>query len=186
MKKVLFIIVALSLAIGVNAQRVKKATVSNTRSSNIYVGGGITFESTSDETAFAIVPEIGYKLSDKWGLGVRLGYGTSGSGDSSYSIFSFKPYVRQNLLSFGQIGFLLDYQILYQNEGIKDNKTNTFGIGVAPGLAVNLSPQISVVTHIGFLGYTSSKLDVEGAEAVNKFTLQAGSENIGLSLYYNF
>ena len=156
------------------------------KSEGLYVGGGITFESTSDETAIAIVPEIGYKMSKDLGLGVRLGYGSQGSGDSKYSIFSFKPYVRHSLTSFGQVNLILDYQILYQNEGVKDNKTNTFGVGVAPGLAVNLNSKLSVVTHVGFLGYTSSKLDVEGAEAVNKFALNMSSENLGLSIYYNF
>ena len=178
MKKTLMMIVAVIASVSVYAQEGK--------SSNIYVGGGISFESTSDETAIAIVPEIGYKMSDKWGLGVRLGYGSEGSGDSKNTTFSIKPYVRHSLLSFGQVGVILDYQLLYQNEGMKDNKTNTFGLGVAPGLAVNLNSKLSVVTHIGFVGYTSAKLDVEGAEAVNKFSIGASSENLGLSIYYNF
>jgi len=152
----------------------------------MYVGGGISFESTSDETAIAIIPEFGYHISDKWGIGVSLGYGSQGSGDSKYTVFSLKPYVRHNILSLGQVGVILDYHLVYQNEGVKDNKTNTFGIGVAPGLALNLNSKLSVVTHLGFLGYTSSKLDVEGAESTNTFSLNANSENIGISLYYNF
>lgn len=170
--------VVFATSISVNAQTGK--------TSNIYVGGGISFESTSDETAIAIIPEVGFKLSDKWGLGVRLGFGSEGSGDSKNTIFSIKPYVRQNLISLGQVGVILDYQLLYQNEGMKDNKTNTFGLGVSPGLALNLNSKLSIVTHIGFVGYTSSKLDVEGAEAVNKFSIGATSENLGLSIYYNF
>lgn len=177
MKKIIIMIMAVFATVSVNAQN---------NSSKWYAGGGITFETTSDETAIAIIPEIGYHLNGKWGVGVRLGYGSEGSGDSRFSIFSFKPYVRHNIYSIGKFGLILDYHLLYQNEGIKDSKTNTFGIGVAPGLALNLNSKLSVVTHIGFLGFTSSKLDVEGAEATNKFTLNANSENISFSLYYNF
>ena len=182
MKRLLFMMALAIFAFGsVNAQ-----TATTKSEKGIYIGGGITFESTSDETAIAIIPEIGYKLKDNWGLGVRLGYGSQGSGDSKYTIFSIKPYARQNLLSFGQINVILDYTLLYESAGIKDNKTNTLGIGISPGLAVNLNKKISVVTHLGFVGYTSAKLDVEGAEAVNTFTLNANAENLGLSVYYNF
>lgn len=181
MKRILFVMaLAIFTFCSVNAQN---TTMSE---KGVYIGGGITFESTSDETAIAVIPEVGFKLKEKWGLGVRLGYGSQGSGDSKYTIFSIKPYVRQQLLSFGQINLILDYTLLYQNEGVKDNKTNTIGVGIAPGLAVNLNKKISVVTHLGFVGYTSAKLDVEGAEAVNKFTLNANAENLGLSVYYNF
>lgn len=180
MKK-LFLLAVIALC-GVTAFAQKNAS----KSSNIYVGGGIAFESTSDETAIAIIPEIGYKMNKNMGLGVRLGYGSTGSGDSKNTVFSIKPYLRQNIYSIGQVGVILDYQLLYQSEGPKDGKTNTFGAGIAPGLALNINSKISVVTHLGFLGYTSSKLDVEGAEATNTFTVNAKSENIGLSLYYNF
>ena len=181
MKRFTMMIVIAMMTLGVYAQQ--KATKSSTP---IYAGGSLIFESTSDETAIAIVPEVGYKLSNKWGIGAKFGYGKEGSGDSKYTVFSFKPYLRQNMYAIGQVGVFLDYHILYQNEGQKDNKTNTFGIGVAPGLSLNLNSRLSVVSTIGFLGYTSSKLDVEGAEAVNKFILRARSEDIQLGIFYNF
>lgn len=183
MKKLFFVIMAVFVAVGANAQ---KAKTTSSKSSGIYAGGGISFQSTSDETAITIIPEIGGHINDKMGWGVRVGFGSEGSGDSKYTIFQIKPYLRHTIYSIGQVGVILDYHLLYESAGIKDNKTNTFGLGVAPGLALNVNSKISVVTHLGFLGYTSSKEDVEGAEAVNLFTLKANSENIGLSVYYNF
>lgn len=186
MRKIIMIFVIATFAmVNANAQNAGRGNVQQS-SSNIYVGGGIVFESTSDETAIAVVPEIGYQKSEKWGIGARFGFGSQGSGDSKYTIISFKPYVRQNIMSFGKIDLIFDYQLLYQNEGVKDNKTNTFGLGVSPGLSVKLNNSLSVVTHLGVIGYTSSKLDVEGSEAVNKFSVKAGTENLGLSIYYNF
>ena len=184
MKKVMTLLLLFIVVASANAQRTKTSSI--TATNGFYVGGGVTFESTSDETAIAIVPEIGYKMSNKASLGARVGFGSQGSGDSKYTIFSIKPYVRQNLMALGQIKFILDYQLLYQSDGLKDNKTNTFGLGIAPGLFYQLNNRLSVATHLGFVGYTSSKLDVEGAEAVNKFSLNASSENLGLSLFYNF
>lgn len=155
-----------------------------------YIGGGISFQSIScdgeSETAITFTPEIGYRLSDKVGLGVTIAFGSKGSGDSKYSAFGIEPYVRHNIASLGQVSFILDYKLQYLNDGIKDNKTNTFGLGVAPGLAYNVNSKLSVVTHLGFLGYQSSKLDVEGAKAVNTFGFEANTTNIGLSVYYNF
>ncbi|MBR3442522.1 MAG: hypothetical protein IKG96_02560 [Bacteroidaceae bacterium] len=176
MKKLLTVVALAFAAISVNAQDY-----------NTYVGGGVRFQSTSDETLFAIQPEIGYKLTDTFSLGIAVGFGTSGSGSSKYTEFLIQPYVRHSLLKIGgNVNFFLDYQLGYKNSGLKDNKTNTFEIGAAPGLAWNVNPRLSVVTHLGFIGYQSSKLDVEGSKAVNKFTVEAITQNLGLSVYYNF
>lgn len=176
MKKLLTVVALAFAAISVNAQDY-----------NTYVGGGVRFQSTSDETLFAIQPEIGYKLTDTFSLGISVGFGTSGSGSSKYTEFLIQPYVRHSLLKIGgNVNFFLDYQLGYKNSGVKDNKTNTFEIGAAPGLAWNVNPRLSVVTHLGFIGYQSSKLDVEGSKAVNKFTVEAITQNLGLSVYYNF
>ena len=181
MKKIIIMLVAVFAAVGVNAQE---------KSSDVYVGGGLSFTSVSydgdSETAITITPEIGYSLSDTWGLGIALGYGTAGSGNDRYSVFAIKPYIRQNVVSMGLVSFILDYQLSYMNDGYKDEKTNTFGVGIAPGLAVSVNSKLSVVTHLGFLGYTNSKPDVDGAKATNTFTFNGDTSNIGLSVYYNF
>lgn len=177
MKKVLTVIALAFVAINMNAQKI----------SGLYAGGGVRFESTSDETLFAIQPEVGFSISDKIGVGLAVGFGTTGSGSAKYSEFIIAPYVRHNITNIGgNVKFFLDYQLSYMNSGLKDAKTNTFAIGAAPGLAYDINSKLSLVTHLGFVGYQSSKLDVDGAKAVNKFTIKAITENIGLSLYYNF
>ena len=174
MKKVLTIVALAFVAMNMSAQ-------------NIYVGGGLKFESTSDESLFAIEPEVGYKLNEKFSVGGVLGFGTTGSGDSKYTEFAITPYVRQNILTIGgNVGVFVDYQLGYKSAGVKDAKTNTLQLGAAPGLAYNLNSKLTVVTHLGFVGYQSSKLDVDGAKANNKFIISALSKNISLSVYYNF
>lgn len=174
MKKVLTVIALAFAAMNMSAQ-------------NMYVGGGVRFESTSDETLFAIQPEVGYQLNDKFGIGGVIGFGTSGSGNTRYSEFIIKPYVRHQILNIGgNVNLFFDYELAFQNAGIKDAKTNTFLIGIEPGLAYNLNSKLSVVTHLGLVGYQSSKLDVSGSKAVNKFTIKGLTQNVSLSLYYNF
>lgn len=177
MKKVLTLVALAFAAINVNAQKID----------GLYAGGGIRFESTSDETLFAIEPEVGFNINDTFGAGIVLGYGTSGSGSSKYTEFLISPYVRHHLLKIGgNVKCFLDYELQYMNSGVKDAKTNTFGIGAAPGLAWDINSKLTVVTHLGFVGYQSSKLDVDGAKANNKFVLRGLSKDLSLSLYYNF
>ncbi|MCH5312147.1 MAG: porin family protein [Prevotella sp.] len=184
MKK-LFLLAVIALC-GVTAFAQKNAS----KSSNVYVGGGIGFQSTSydgnSNTAITFSPEIGYKMSDKWGIGISLNYSENDTEDGKVTTFAINPYVRQNVLSWGQIGLILDYQLLYKSQGPKDGKTNTLQAGIRPGLAMNINSKLSVVTHLGFVGYQSEKPDYDDAKATNIFAVKADTRNIGLSIYYNF
>lgn len=177
MKKIIIMLVAVFATLSVNAQN---------KSYDAYIGGGVSFFTNDDDTQIAITPEIGYSLSDKFGLGAVLAFGTEGNGSSRNTLFGIKPYVRHNVASIGAVKFILDYQLAYANYGIKDRKTNQFQVGVAPGLAYNINSRLAVVTHLGFLGYTYSKLDVDGADANNAFGFEAETTGLGLSIYYNF
>ena len=53
-------------------------------------------------------------------------------------------------------------------------------------MALNLSDKVSLVAHLGWLGYMNSKKDVDGAKAVNTFGINAGSSDLSLGFYYNF
>lgn len=182
MKKIILMAMVAFTAICANAQD---------DASKWYAGGGIGFSSVSQDgestTTISISPEIGYRFNDKWGLGISLGYGTTGSGDNKYTNFNIRPYVRQDLVKFGKASLILDYSVWYQSAG-RSTKTNTFGIGVIPGLAVNVNSQLSIVTQLGAgIGYESSKLDVEGAKAENTLFIGAQSTNrASFSIYYNF
>jgi hypothetical protein len=72
-------------------------------------------------------------------------------------------------------------------------KTNAWGIGVKPGVAVNLNEKLSFVAKLGFVGFESSKPDVDGAKATNTFTIDLSgngsafnSNGLTFGLYYNF
>lgn len=65
-------------------------------------------------------------------------------------------------------------------------KNNTFGLGVRPGVAVNLNDKLSFVTHFGWLGYQNSKDDYDGAKATNTYGVALDGNNLTFGLYYNF
>jgi hypothetical protein len=63
---------------------------------------------------------------------------------------------------------------------------NAWGLGVKPGVAVNLNESISFVAHMGFLGYNSEKPDFDGAKATNTVGLSLDGTDLSFGFYYNF
>ena len=91
MKKIVLTMVAALAAVSMNAQ--------------VYIGGSVAIEAWSSqklagdksETAFKIMPEIGYNLSDEWAIGTVIGYQSdkfNGVNGVSESAFSIAPYAR--------------------------------------------------------------------------------------------
>ena len=165
MKKILMTIVAVFAAVSVNAQ--------------FYAGGGVGYLSISHdgdtESAFTLLPEVGYNLDENMSLGVAVGYGESGKDNHKIKTTIINPYLRYNVLKFDKVKLFLDGSFEYSNTDSKQlgYKVNAWGLGVKPGVAVNLNESISFVAHMGFLGYNSEKPDFDGAKATN---------TVGLSL----
>ena len=181
MKKIMMTLAAVCVAATMNAQ--------------VYLGGSIGFESTSQdgnsETFFTIMPEIGYNLDDNWAVGIVVGYGESRdkvqkTTVDKVKVFSINPYARYTFAKFDKINLFVDGSVSYTNVNDNGTKTNTFGVGLKPGVAVNLNEKLSFVAHAGFLGYTNSKEDVDGAKAVNNFAAGIDATNLSFGVYYNF
>ena len=55
------------------------AMMTMTANAQVYVGGGIGFQTSSNdgnsETTIKILPEIGYNLDENWAVGIAVGYG---------------------------------------------------------------------------------------------------------------
>ncbi|MBQ3608785.1 MAG: hypothetical protein IJA03_01925, partial [Bacteroidaceae bacterium] len=56
--------------------------------------GGVTDE------FFIIIPAVGYQINEKWSVGFKVGFSTSG--DFTFNWNSYTPFVRYNILSFGK------------------------------------------------------------------------------------
>lgn len=99
--------------------------------------------------------------------------------------FVINPYLRYTFLKLDKVNVFVDGGLEYVHSDKAGAKNNSFGIGVRPGVAVNLNDKLSFVTHFGWLGYKNSKDDKENAKAANTFGLNLSSK-VSFGIYYNF
>lgn len=173
MKKIMMIAVMAVAAISANAQ--------------MWVGGNLgfntektKFEDTelSSGTSFEIAPEVGYNLNEKWAVAIALGYGHYDAGTVTFAgkevsgiinTFSIKPYVRYTFVKAGNFSAfcdgVLDYSTTHVN-GVENNR-NSWGLAVTPGIAYAISPKVSLVAHVGEIGYDHTWFDAGVGDVTN-------------------
>ena len=161
MKKLVFTLIAISIAAIANAQ--------------IYAGGSLSLTTNSDaeSTSVSISPEVGYTINQKFAIGAALGlYTQSYDGGGSTNVISIKPYVRYTILQAGPVSLFTDAAFMYMKPKDVDG---SWEIGLYPGIAAPLSDKISAVAHLGALAYSSNS------------TFGIGLSNVASAgLYYNF
>jgi hypothetical protein len=187
MKKILMTLVAAFVSVSMSAQ--------------FYVGGGVGFASFDDSnkshSVFKFVPEVGYNLDEDMAVGIALTYTQGSTADAwlltdpnkdlneDLKTFSIAPYLRYSFAKFGPVTVFADGCFEYTHIDNDGAKANGWGLGIKPGIAVNLNEKFSFVSHIGRLGYLQSKDDVSGAKAVSTFGLDLDNA-LTFGLYYNF
>ncbi len=180
MKKILMTLAAVCVAATMNAQ--------------VYVGGNIGFATSSYDgnstTVWSLLPEIGYNLNEKWAVGTVIGYGEArvkakGASADKVKKFQVAPYARYTFVKWEKVNLFVDGTVGYQHENYGGVKTNTFGIGFKPGVAVNLNDRLSFVAHVGFLGYENEKVKGDD-KSTNSFGLNLNGNNLTFGMYYNF
>lgn len=183
MKKFLMTIAAAFVAVSMNAQ--------------VYVGGSFGFASfdngNKSQTAFKVIPEVGYNIDENIAVGISLGYQqgiTSAAWElndpnEDLKLFSIAPYLRYTFAKMGPVALFADASFEYAHADNDGAKANGFGLGILPGIAVNLGEKLSFVSHIGKLGYLQTKADVDGAKAISTFGLDLDNA-LTFGLYYNF
>lgn len=170
------------------------AIVSLTANAQFWAGGQVGFN-TSKTTidgneldkanTFTLIPEIGYKLNDNWDIAVAIGYAhQSGKGMSSVNGLAINPYARYTFAKCGDVSFFADGGFIYafrHESGVEDN-TNTWGIAIKPGLSYAISEKISLVAHVGNLGWSFAK---QGDVKTNEFDINV-TNAITFGAYVSF
>ena len=173
--------------------------VAATMNAQVYLGGGIGVGTSSydgnSETYFTIIPEIGYNLSEKWAVGMTIGYGETKTKIKDYETgakvtdkvknFTVAPYARYTFVKFDHVNLFVDGTVGYGYEDFAGVKTNTFNVGLKPGVAVNLNDKLSFVAHVGLLGYEYEKVKGDD-KSTNSFGLDLSGSNLSFGVYYNF
>lgn len=190
MKKIYALAIAAIAAIGGSAQA----------ADGLYVGGNVGFwhesgngnEASTNE--FSIIPEIGYNLNSKWAVGTTIGIDHKHwcGAEKSNTMFEFYPYSRYTfyrssankvqLFCDGTVGIGVGTTSQY---GV-DNTAVTWGIGLKPGVAFNVTEHFSVVAHVGFFGYEGANKHAKAAGYHDQGGLKFDTNNLQLGFYYNF
>ena len=180
MKKIFMTLVAAFAAMSMNAQ--------------VYIGGSFAFEAWSSqknagdqsETVFKIMPEIGYNLNDEWAIGTVIGYQSnkfSGVNGISESAFTIAPYARYTFSKLGKVNLFVDGGLGFTSASKAD--WTELQVGFKPGLAVNLTDNLSFVSHIGFIGYDLLNPDGDDNN-ISMFGLSLDATDVTFGLYYSF
>lgn len=163
MKKLfLTLTVLFSLVITANAQDVGQ----------MWVGGSVGLSNTSVKVGgnsesylnFKIVPEVGYVVNDKIGVGIKVGYQQTEIDLAAESLdkvegFIVNPFVRYSVLKGNIGGLFIDGGVGYSHMKNKtdDSKVNAMEVGFRPGVSLNVSEKIALTAKFGFLGYEYAK-----------------------------
>ena len=163
------------------------AMVAMVSSAQVFVGGSLGLTSKSNEntgaTTFTIAPEVGYVLSENVSFGASFDY-TSNSAKaevlgveakSSSFTWNFQPYVRYTFFNAGALSCFVDGVVGLS--GVKDSDTN-FGIHACPGIALNVTENVSLVSRLGAIGWSN----VDNST----FTFNAKASIAEVSVYYTF
>lgn len=165
------------------------AVLSLTASAQVYVGGEANLWRNYDAntTSFAIQPEIGYNLNEKWAIGTTVGYVHLYILGMKVNGATIAPYARYNYAKLGPINLFLDGGFGLNTYKIKksDTSNNGWQIGIMPGLAVNVSEKLSFIAHIGFLGWRDSDDDIS-AFGENGIGFKLSGNDLRFGLIYNF
>lgn len=189
MKKLFFTLaIMLGLTTVVNAQDTGK----------LWVGGsvGVTTSKVKDGDSFTnynIIPEVGYMISDNWGLGIKLGYAHSEytsdlvgvTGRLKSDGFTVNPFARYSFLKGNIGGLFVDGGVGYTHSKIKsvDVKTDAYEVGFRPGVAINVANNVSLTGKFGFLGYEHEKY---GQRKTDSFGLNMNLDQIQLGMILVF
>lgn len=184
------------------------AVCSLAASAQAYVGGqvGLWRNTDANHTSFNLAPELGYKLSNQWDLGLSIGFAHDYNKGLKLNGFEVDPYVRYTVAKAGPVSFFLDGGFGFATAKAKkgDRKSDSYNmwqIGIKPGVKVSLSKKVDFIASMGFLGYRDNDdVKVTGIDAIDDIFKDASpsvygekgfgfdfkTSNLKFGLIYNF
>ncbi len=184
------------------------AVCSLAASAQVYVGGQVGLWRNTDDnhTSFNLAPELGYKLSDQWDLGLSIGFAHNYYDGTKVNGFQVDPYVRYTVAKAGPVSFFLDggfgFATAKAKRGdVESDSFNQWQIGIKPGVKVSLSKKVDFIASMGFLGYRDNDdVKVTGIGNLDNFVEDAipsvygekgfgfdfKTSNLKFGLIYNF
>ncbi|MBQ7967739.1 MAG: hypothetical protein IJ290_07490 [Bacteroidaceae bacterium] len=171
------------------------AMVAMVSSAQVFVGGALGFNSDKQKdleygtTNFYISPEVGYVLSDSWCIGLPISIEFTKTAAQKVldtkgtTTWSVSPYARWTFYKNGIFSCFLDGVLGF--DGVQGGDTN-IAVYVAPGVALSVTENVSLVSRIGSIGWTNV-VEVNGLRyRGNHFGLNANASVASVGVYYTF
>ena len=176
-----------------------------TASAQVWIGGEMYYKSNSatlsdfevnSNKSVGIMPEVGYRISDKWAVALRMEFTHSNDGTVSLAQqtltgnmnqFSIRPFVRFTLYKKGQLGFYLDGGPGYSTLSLSGYSSfNTIDAAISPALCYDLNDHWALTAHLGKVRYAYFWTDFRNDKLKNNsFDVDVlGSLSFGLT--YSF
>lgn len=156
----------------------------------VWVGGSLGFSVTKPEggdaiSTIVIAPEIGYNFNEKWGMGVALEETALLTGSYNANAFYFTPFARYNFARAGIANFFIDGGLQvgcqnFDNNLVKTDSHTTFGLGVRPGVKIELNHHLALEAKTGYLGIRTI------TDVATQFGFGVNNEEISFGLVYEF
>ncbi len=169
------------------------AVIAVSASAQVYLGGNAGIASTKiagqdSKTTYKVLPEIGYKFNQDWAIGTVVGWGkgtpvTIEDADHATGTFEVAPYVRYTALHTKMVDLFVDGGFSYKHY---NDTGNEWTVGLKPGVALNFNKNVSLVAHVGFVGYKTYKPSYEHAKSSNAWGVDLDGNNLTLGLLWNF
>jgi len=148
------------------------ALVTLSANAQVYLGGALNFQAAGNNAVVTLMPELGYNLSKSTAIGTVIGWSNAGAGNT----FMLNPYYRYGVKQFGPVSFFIDGEFQFNSVTFGGASTTNFGVGIAPGIAIQAGDRFSFVGHIARIGYYN------GAFGINVDT----NNNFLMGVYYHF
>lgn len=177
------------------------------------IGGNLSFVSDKTEDfidsqdniylkrfEFSVLPKAGYTVANDLTVGLGLGINYA-EVENNYSEekttknigYIINPFIRKNFGVSKNLSLFLQGEGKYSLNKYKDsdsnsydNLTNTFFIGLRPGLNYFISNKIALEATVGVLGYTYSSFEREAMDnyerKYNRFDFDLSTSNINLGV----
>lgn len=176
MKKIILTMIVACCTLAANAQ--------------VWLGGSLGLSVTDPEqgdaiTSIVIAPEIGYNINEKWGVGVSLEETAVMTDGNNVNAFYFNPFARYSFARTGIANFFIDggLQIGFQNfdsNYVKTDSHTAFGIGIRPGVKVELNKKWALEAKTGYLGCRVI------SDVATQIGLGVNNEDLSFGLVYEF
>lgn len=157
------------------------------------VGGsvGAWRDLDAKNTAVTITPELNYHYNDAWTFGAQVGYSYKylNARKSHNNSFVINPYARYTVFRSGIVGIICDGAVdmsLGATDSKHTNSKTSFGIGIGikPGITLDVAKNFTLVAHFGFLGYKDCN-DAGHGYYPRGFGFDF-SDSVNFGCYYNF